>query len=396
MTIGYNPGIVTDGLVLCLDAGNIKSFSPNVFPKPTDIYAWVNSSTGNASTLSRDTISSPVGITPFKMAITGNDPHTPTYNTSTWNIAPTVAGDTWTISVYIKASVATTCELWLAEANSSGGYLQGVVGAYSNPSLTTEWQRFTVSGTVGNASAAFLQWRFDGTNSGGTGINIWLDGIQIEKGLTSTTFNPFYNQNGTGFNDISSTLTIAESVNYPVYDTTSGISSFVFNGATNYRLFRIANSTALDTNNPSIEVWVKPSTLNQNGFWFEKGTVNSQYSFFQEGTNLCFRTKPSGTYDSLYGASSALNSSTWNQVVAVKTIDEKIIYVNGVRVYSKSYTDLITTTTGGVSIGAYGGYSGGRSYYYSGNLSNVKIYNRALSASEVMGNFNALRGRYGI
>jgi hypothetical protein len=34
--------------------------------------------------------------------------------------------------------------------------------------------------------------------------------------------------------------------------------------------------------------------------------------------------------------------------------------------------------------------------YYRGNISNFKIYNRALTAAEVQQNFNALRGRFGI
>jgi hypothetical protein len=204
-----------------------------------------------------------------------------------------------------------------------------------------------------------------------------------------------YPGTGTTWNDTISS-SVAEGVNSPVFDTTGGISSFVLNGATNTRLFRIPNSIALDTNNPSIEVWVKPSTLNQNGFWFEKGTVNTQYSFFQQGTNIIFRTKPAGAIHDLSGVSSVLSTTAWNHVVAVKSATEKIIYVNGIRTYASNYTDTITTTTGGVSIGAYGGFAGSREYYYSGNISNVKIYNRALSAEEVQQNFNALRGRFGI
>ena len=34
--------------------------------------------------------------------------------------------------------------------------------------------------------------------------------------------------------------------------------------------------------------------------------------------------------------------------------------------------------------------------HFNGKISNVKIYNRALTASEISQNFNALRGRYGI
>jgi len=38
----------------------------------------------------------------------------------------------------------------------------------------------------------------------------------------------------------------------------------------------------------------------------------------------------------------------------------------------------------------------GGGYYFPGNIAQVSIYNRALTASEVQQNFNALRGRFGI
>jgi hypothetical protein len=49
-----------------------------------------------------------------------------------------------------------------------------------------------------------------------------------------------------------------------------------------------------------------------------------------------------------------------------------------------------------MSIGAYGGYSGSRGYYYNGDISSVRVYNRVLSIEEVKNNYNAVRGRYGI
>ena len=64
------------------------------------------------------------------------------------------------------------------------------------------------------------------------------------------------------------------------------------------------------------------------------------------------------------------------------------------------YLNTIQTTG---SIGSNGGTIGnsilssyGAGEYLNGNTSNVQIYNRALSATEVTQNFNALRGRYGI
>jgi len=126
MGVSYNPQIATNGLVLCLDAANPKSYSPNVHPKPLDLYSWVNTATGNNCTLSVDTTTtSPVGNInrPLKMVQTGNDTYTPTYNAATWNLAPAVAGQTWTVSVWVKASVAMSIEgCWIAEHSAAGGY----------------------------------------------------------------------------------------------------------------------------------------------------------------------------------------------------------------------------------------------------------------------------------
>jgi hypothetical protein len=38
----------------------------------------------------------------------------------------------------------------------------------------------------------------------------------------------------------------------------------------------------------------------------------------------------------------------------------------------------------------------GTGLYWAGEISNVSLYNRALSSDEITQNFNAYRGRYGI
>jgi hypothetical protein len=42
------------------------------------------------------------------------------------------------------------------------------------------------------------------------------------------------------------------------------------------------------------------------------------------------------------------------------------------------------------------GSNGGNSEFLNGNISQVQIYNRALSAQEISQNFNATKGRYGL
>jgi hypothetical protein len=44
-----------------------------------------------------------------------------------------------------------------------------------------------------------------------------------------------------------------------------------------------------------------------------------------------------------------------------------------------------------------GGYLGTSDQYYSGgNISNVQIYNRVLSATEILQNYNATKSRFGL
>ena len=162
-----------------------------------------------------------------------------------------------------------------------------------------------------------------------------------------------------------------------------------FNGSSS--VITSPNNTALDTQTPTVEVWIRTNSLNQNGFWFEKGTVNTQYSLFQEGTSIIWRMNIGGSTN-LTASSSLLNTSSWFQVVGTYTTGTRVLYINGVAVNSDSQTGTIATNANGVTVGSYN--SG--AYWYNGNIGVVRVYNRALSANEVMQNFNATRGRYGI
>ena len=46
-----------------------------------------------------------------------------------------------------------------------------------------------------------------------------------------------------------------------------------------------------------------------------------------------------------------------------------------------------------MSIGAYGGFSGARGYYYNGNLAICRVYNKELTPAEILQDYNATKGR---
>jgi len=68
------------------------------------------------------------------------------------------------------------------------------------------------------------------------------------------------------------------------------------------------------------------------------------------------------------------------------------VYLNGVEDGSTAKTGV--TGVGGAADIGYG--SPGLNQYFNGFISKVRIYDRALSADEILQNFNALKGRYGL
>jgi hypothetical protein len=163
-----------------IGTGLMAGDSVNVIPSPLDIFSWCGTAGGYNSTLSRDSSTglSPAGGIPFKMAVTGNDPYTNTYNNQYWNLATAAIGQTWRATAYVKASSATVGGFFIFGADANGTYFEA---PNSVDIITTSWSQISFSYTFINASTTRVQIRLDGPDSGGTGINIWWDQLQLYR-----------------------------------------------------------------------------------------------------------------------------------------------------------------------------------------------------------------------
>jgi hypothetical protein len=398
MAVYGGPETSNDGLVLALDASNKKSYSQNEFQNSTDIFAWCGTS-ANAATLSRDTISSPVGNTPLKMAVTGSDPHTGTYNSGTWNVAPALNGQRWVVSVYVKADVATTGQIFIFGANSSGtGFVGGAWLAISAVgfNITTEWTRVSHYIDMANASIAFIHTRLDGPDSGGTGQNIWWDGLQIERIPSSTTTpTPFTSSyyGGSVYKDLSGKGRNASLVTYPNYSNDAN-GSLLFNSIGPYIQL---NQNSYDiTDAYTVSFWVK--RISGTGVFLYIGQSSTSGVYFESYTNTDLFTwffgANSPQNNGNWGAN-ALSTTQWINVVMTMVTSTKTQtrYLNGTISGSPFVFTNAVTAPSGVSSNWL---IKNNSQNWSGYISHLKIYNRALTAAEVQQNFNALRGRYGI
>jgi hypothetical protein len=393
-TVNNGPQIVRTGLVLDLDASHIRSYSPNVMPNPTDIFAWCGSAGANAATLSRDTsMTRQYGSIPMKMAVTGNDPYTNTINygpgaSSTWNLAPAANGQTWTISVYVKASVATTGELFLMPADSNGVAITAASGAVS---ITTSWTRVSFTYTITSATTAFIQGRLDGTPTGGSGINIWWDGMQVERASSATRFNPYYFGN-TIWRDTSGNGYNGSLISSPIFSNTNG-GNFSFNGTSQY--VDCGNVLASLTN-LSLECFVKFGTQSSlYGGVISKTLSNANGWEIRVGASTSTTTDLQFRYvgdNAAIGFNSSFNNGTWYHIVVTGTSGSQKAYVNGIQNGSGTTALSPSANSNSLLIGqlAYG------SQKVNMTMACARIYNKVLSPEEVMRNYQATKTRFGL
>jgi hypothetical protein len=205
--------------------------------------------------------------------------------------------------------------------------------------------------------------------------------------------NPYsYGGAGTTFYDVSPTA-LSWTINNATYNS-SDPKYFSYNGSNSW--LESSTSAAYDSQTITMECWCYPNSLNQLGFIFEKGAVNSQYSMFFENPYFVFRTMNiSPAVDLLFSPTSYLTVSAWNHIVCTYTSGTKTSYVNGVQV-AQSTGLSGTLVTGGTNqyIGKYG--NAGNNYPFNGRIGETRVYNIALSAAQVLQNYNATKGRFGL
>ena len=93
---------------------------------------------------------------------------------------------------------------------------------------------------------------------------------------------------------------------------------------------------------------------------------------------------------SFTGYTSTANNDVYLTVRFTKSSNTYDLYINGS--YISSITNAQTFVTNGPLLGS--GYPG--SEHFNGYIYSFTYYNRALSSTEILQNYNALKGRYGL
>jgi hypothetical protein len=370
-------------LVFAYDTGDVKNSykgqpTVNTFGTyPTDLYNWASS--GNACTLSRDTIQSPVGNTPLKMVTLGNDAYTNTYNSTGNNISAASSGQTWTISVWAKANQNTVGQIFHFGANSSGNIIDfGATGI----SLTTEWTRYTYTRTFTDGNVVAIQTRLDGADAFQSGDIIWWDGLQVEQKAYATQFT-------TGTR--SATQGLLPLIGNSTIDLTNvsfnSNAQMTFDGTNDY----IYSSVTLGTE-ITLETVIQSSNYSGN-----KIPISINGDAYSSGPNLYFTNNiiawNTGNGDANPFANSYYPNSNYHHIVVTNVFGgTAILYIDGIQIGTATSLNTTTTGTNKLIIGDY--HDTG--YAINANIPITKIYNRALTAQEVKQNYQQYKTRFNL
>jgi hypothetical protein len=218
------------------------------------------------------------------------------------------------------------------------------------------------------------------------GLVLYLDAGNIQS----------YSGSGTTWTDLSGNDNNGTLTNGPTYSSTNG-GSIVFDGNNDY-VDTIATTNTFSADF-SVNGWYKAST-NTGGYrilfetnGYRQGTGGIAIYQYDDYFKIWKLNSGGSSFTEMITTSSGtMGLNVWKQFVLVRSNGVLTFYLNTnlSGTYSTDsqnyYSDNLT---GKYNIG------GGRTqYFFNGNISQASIYNRALSAAEVLQNYNTLKDRY--
>ncbi len=226
-----------------------------------------------------------------------------------------------------------------------------------------------------------------------TGLILELDAADINS----------YIGTGTNWRDMMGSYNGALT-NGPTFSSANG-GNIIFDGTNDY--VDLANTTGLNFTNTTgtVSMWFKTSASTAGNPMLISKQMDATGGWsitIDPNSSALFEAKNSGGGASAFYryVNKACNDGIWHNIVAVVTTSTAVIANNTVSMYLDGVLANGTQT----QITVYGGNTAGTvqiarrssGNYYNGNISNVQIYNRGLTASEILQNYNAVKSRFGL
>jgi len=200
---------------------------------------------------------------------------------------------------------------------------------------------------------------------------------------TEPSIDELLNVGESGWVDVknSSEANLLNGINH----VNSGASSyFNLDGTDDYILTDFGSGRNPSTQPFTVEAWVRNnSTVAQ--MWVDTGGNGSNQRFYS--TLINGSTRNFGIQNVAWSDSTPNDSSNWHHQAIVMDGSTARGYDNGIQVQTQGYSSY--TLSGNIRFGGRN-----TAYSWNGPISQARIYDRALSANEILSNYNAMKGRF--
>jgi hypothetical protein len=229
-----------------------------------------------------------------------------------------------------------------------------------------------------------------------TGPNIVTNGLVLALDAANTKSYP---GSGTTWYDVSGNGNISTLTNGPTFNSGDG-GSIVFDGVDDYVGVTNGYTSVMKGNDYwTVSLWFRANNLSNNPVLISPGAGQLNYFdlFLEVGPNSVFFSAGGGSgANLLQNTSTPLVNNTIYNINYIKTGPTTgKVYVNGNEISLTTIGSGLGTMPNSNADFRIGGFKEG-SYYLNGNIYNVSMYNRSLSPTEVLQNYNATKTRFGL
>jgi hypothetical protein len=207
-----------------------------------------------------------------------------------------------------------------------------------------------------------------------------------------------YTGSGTSWTDLSGNGNTGTLTNGPTYSSTNG-GSIVFDGSNDY--IDLGNKTlGVELQDKSACVWIYQTTspsvfagiIDKD---FDNNPVYGGWGFWISSANkMNFWLQ--GQKDLIDTGSGTITNNTWQHLSFSYNYSAKSVsfYLNGILNSTVTNATIVENASDTTTL-KIGAFRGGTSLF-NGRISNVLLYNKQLTAAEVLQNYNAQKARFNI
>jgi hypothetical protein len=176
--------------------------------------------------------------------------------------------------------------------------------------------------------------------------------------------------------------------NSPTFVKSGGLGYFTLNG-TNQDFYLASYPLTFSSITYNLWVWRNGTQVAYTALVLSRGLATG-FTYPISGTSLGYHWRDdAGTYGYSSGVDTA--NQTWAMATLTVSATEAKWYLNGILQNTRTATHNSVEFSN-----LFIGSDAGVSRYYNGRISMLQLYNRVLSAAEILQNYHATKKRYGL